>query len=314
MLLSFLIFFGCAEPEKRTVWKNAEVLEDKLDHPWIVTFDDKNIYFITGGTLASLQAGTSGVWKMPLTGGEKTQLFKGVQKDAQTIILPDTYFLATDDKFVYWSSGKIWRTPIAGGESQEIASGAPTEYALDEEKVYWQNFAGEGAPPAPIYSVDKNGGAATALTEPLVASGMVVDKDFLYWAQSDGIYKMPKNGGNKTKIYVAPGRLQLNGLIADAENFYFTQGDGKNALMKVSKTGGDAAQIAPEINHAYKFDADETHIYFVKNESSQTISLNKVSKNGGEVLKLGEGYLKNFAVGKDKIFVTDTTTIYALGK
>ena len=59
---------------------------------------------------------------------------------------------------------------------------------------------------------------------------------------------------------------------------------------------------------------DDKNIYFVKNEGSFGTSLNKVSKNGGDVTKLDSGYLGSFAVGKDKIYVSDGTKIYELAK
>ena len=228
--------------------------------------------------------------------------------------MPDTFVLATDEKYVYWSSGTIWRTPKDGGESEKITGGLPTKMVLDESKIYWQDFVGEGGSPVPIYSVDKKGGEAVALTEPLIVSGIAVDKDFLYWAQSDGIYKTAKNGGEKSKVYSAPEKQWISGLIADADNFYFTQGDGKNALMKLSKNGGEVVKIAPDINHVNKFYADGNFVYFVKNEGSFSTSLNKAASSGGEIVQLDGGYLRSFTVGKDKIFVTDISKIYSLAK
>lgn len=308
------VILGCAEAEKKPQWQKAQVFAENLDHPAAIATDENFIYFVTGGTVASLNEGTSGVWKMPLAGGQAIQLFKGVLINERKAILPDTFVLATDENYVYWSSGTIWRTPKNGGESQEITGGLPTKLALDEDKIYWQNFIGEGGPPSPIYSVAKNGGEAKALTEPLIASGIVVDKEFVYWSQSDGIYKSEKNGGEKLKFYSAPEKQNISGLIADKENFYFTQGDGENTLFKISKQGGEAVKIAPGINHVHKFYADETHIYFVLNETSFSTSLNKIAKNGGEITKLDSGYIASFTVGKDKVLVTDISKIYALEK
>lgn len=318
LILPFMILLGiilgCGESKKKPEWQNAKILANKLDHPAAIISDEKFVYFITGGTIASLNEETSGVWKMPLSGGEPVQLFKGRRINENNVIVPDFFVLATDEKYIYWSSGIIWRTPKEGGESQKITSGAPTNLAMDDSKIYWQNFIGEGNPPAPIFSADKTGSESKALTEPLITSGIVVDKDFMFWIQSDGIYKIPKNGGEKSKIYSAPQSETVSGLITDDENFYFTQGNGRNALMKLSKNGGAALKLAPSINHTNKFYADETHIYFVMNETSFSNSLNKVSKNGGDVTKLDDGDLNSFNIGKNRIFVTDITNIYALEK
>jgi len=305
---------GCSEMKKAPEWQKARVLADKLDHPTAITTDDQFIYYITGGTIASLNEGTSGVWKIPLAGGQPTQLFKGYQIDKNTVILPDTFVLAADEKYVYWSSGAIWRTPKTGGESEKITTGMPTEWALDDSKIYWHNFGGENSPPTPIYVVDKKGGEARAFSEPVITSGIVIDKDFLYWAQSDGIYKSSKSGGEKTKIYSPPEKQFVSGLIADENNFYFTQGDGRNALYKLAKQGGEAQKLAPEINHAQPFYTDGNYVYFIKNVGSFGTSLNKIAIGGGEIVQIDSGYLASFTVGKDKIFVTDISRIYSLDK
>lgn len=310
----FVSVLGCAESPKAPEWQKAQVLATNLDHPQTVVADGEFIYYITGGTIASLNAGTSGVWKMPLAGGQPIQLFKGRKIDENKAVLPDTFVLATDEKYVYWSSGTIWRTPKTGGESEEITGGMPTEWALDETKIYWHNFGGENAPPTPIYSVEKQGGAAKAVTEPVIASGIVVDTEFLYWAQPDGIYKITKSGGEKVKVYTAPEKQFVSGLIADQDNFYFTLGKGKNVLMKFSKKSGEVIKIASEINHVKHFYTDETHVYFIKNDGLFSSSLNKVSKNGGEITKLDNGNPASYTIGKDKVFVTDIARIFTLEK
>jgi hypothetical protein len=173
---------GCSQTQKQPEWQKATAITERLDHPTALTTDGEFIYFVTGGTIASLNEDTSGVWKMPLAGGAPVRLFKGFKKNENSVVLPDTFFLATDEKYVYWSSGTIWRTPKAGGESEPITFGMPTEFALDETKIFWHNFGGENAPPTPIFSCAKTGGEAKPVTEPVITSGLAVDKEFLYWA------------------------------------------------------------------------------------------------------------------------------------
>jgi len=318
LILPFLSLFGailgCSNVAKTPEWQKAKVLADKVDHPSAVTSDGEFIYYVTGGTLASLNEGTSGVWKMPVAGGPPVQLFKGQKIDERTVILPDTFILATDEKYVYWSSGAIWRTPKTGGESEKITVGMPTEFALDDAKIYWHNFGGENSPPTPIYTVDKKGGEPLEFTEPVITSGIAIDKENLYWAQSDGIYKKPKTGGDKTKIYTPPDKQSVSGLQMDENNFYFTRGDGRNALYRIAKQGGEAQKLAPEVNHALEFRVGGNFVYFFKNVGSFDTSLNKVASGGGEVVLIDSGYARSFTVGKDKIFVTDISKIYALEK
>ena len=84
--------------------------------------------------------------------------------------------------------------------------------------------------------------------------------------------------------------------------------------MKVSKHGGEATKIADEINHVFKFYVDEKFVYFIKDEGTFGTSLNKVSKTGGEITKIDNGYLTSYTVGKDKLFVTDIAKIYEIAK
>ena len=318
LFLPFMILLGmilgCGAIEKKPEWQKAKVLAENLDHPAAIAADENSIYYITGGTLASLNEGTSGVWKMPFDGGQPVQLFKGHYLDKEHVLLPDFFVLAMDEKYVYWSSGAIWRTPKTGGESQKITDGSPTEWAIDDAKIYWHNFGGENSPPTPIYVADKNGGEAKAFSDPVIISGIADDKDFIYWAQSDGIYQQSKTGGEKSKVYSAPENQNVSGLISDQDNFYFTEGNGRNVLFKISKNGGKPVKLASAINHANKFYAGETHVYFIADEGSFGSSLNKVSKNGGEIIKIDSGFSSNFTVGKNKIFVTDISKIYSLEK
>jgi hypothetical protein len=309
-----LAAFGCSQSPKEPGWQKARVIAEKLDSPSAITTEGESIYFVTGGTVASLNEGTSGVWKMSVSGGEPTQLFKGVRENERSAILPDTWVLDTDEKYLYWSSGYISRTPKAGGASEKLVPGTPTKMVLDDDTIYWQNFVGESMPPVPLYSAPKKGGEAKPITEPLIASGLAIDKDFLYWAQPEGIFRMSKSGGEQIKVYSPPGEQTVRGLTADAEFFYFAQGSGTYALMKLAKNSGSPVQLAPSINTSHEFYTDDTHIYFITNYQTFSTALNKVGKIGGDVTQIDTGYVKSFTVGKDKIFVTDISKIYALDK
>ncbi|MEP6946197.1 MAG: DUF5050 domain-containing protein [Acidobacteriota bacterium] len=303
---------GCSQTAKSPDWTKAAILADNLDHPNALTADEKNIYFVTGGTIASLNEGTSGVWKMPISGGAPVQLFRGYKKDEKTVVLPDAFVMATDGKYVYFSTGYIYRVPKDGGEAQQITSGSPTEMAIDNERVYWHNFVGEGMRSTPAYSADKNGGEAKPLTGAVNISAIAIDGEFLYWAQPDGIYKTLKSGGEPVKVYAAPEKIDISGLALDGDDLYFTSGTGRNALMRVSIKGGEAAKVADEINHTFPIYAEGGNIYFIKNEGTFGTSLNFISKSGGQPAKLDSGYLAGYFVKNGHIFIADIARIYDL--
>lgn len=309
--LLLIALLGCKETAKTPEWSKAKIFLDKLDHPSALVTDDKNLYFVTGGTIASLNEGTSGVWKVSLNGGQPVQLFKGYQKDEKTVYIPSTYIIATDEKYVYFSTGTIFRVPKDGGNAEEITAGNPTEMALDDENIYWHDYVGEGMKDVPIFSVSKKGGERKTLTDAANISDIAVDKDFLYWSQADGIYKVSKKGGEKIRVYAVANGKRINAMTADANSLYVIEND---TLLQIPKDENSNKIIAEKVNYTNKFYADEANIYFVKNEGSFGTSLNKVSKNGGEVTKIDDGYLASFTVSKDKIFVSDVAKIYEIGK
>jgi hypothetical protein len=304
---------GCTE-QRRENWTNGELLAQKLDHPSALLVDGGELFFTTGGTIASLNSGTAGVWKLDLADKKMTEVFRGYKKDDRTVYIPNGFILGSDDKYVYWTTGTIWRAPKGGGEPQEITTGSATEMLVDEISIYWHNYTGEGMSDSPVYQVSKGGGTAKSLTGAANISDIAIDDKFLYWSQPDGIYKVLKTGGDSSKIYSPPDGEKISAIASDESHFYLIKGSGKPALCKVPKSGGEATLLAPSVNNAHKIQVDNSHVYFVMTEGSFGTSINKVSKNGGDILKLGSGHISSFAVGKDKVYVSDISNIYQLAK
>jgi len=303
------------EPPLKGEWVKSKVLADKLDHPSALAADDSLIYFITGGTVASQKEGTNNVMVMPTAGGAPITVFQGGDK-----YIPDTYILLTDETHIYFSVGSLVRIPKLGGTPEKISvAGKPTDFVMDNENYYWHPYVGEGMPPAPFYSLSKKGGEAKAITDPRPsANGLCIDDEFIYWVQTDGIYKMQKKGGDIVKVYSTPDKQITSGLQIDSENFYFTQGDGKQALMKLSKEGGEATQLAPSINQTMDFLVDDTNVYYFANQGSfEPLALKKVSKKGGDAVTMDQGeagWIGHLAQNKTHIFFTDISKLRSIQK
>jgi hypothetical protein len=302
---------GCGMKTSEPRWPRSKVLATNLDHPQAIAVDEKHIYFVLGGTVASQNEGTNNVMRMPIEGGTPTVVFKGGDK-----YIPDTFFLTLDERYAYFSVGSLVRVPKDGGPLEEISiAGMPTEFLMDNENYYWHPFVGEGMPPAPFYSVSKKGGQAQAITDPRPsANGLCLDDQYIYWIQTTGIYRKPKSGGEITQIYATPEGQISSGLRLDADNFYFTQGTSKHALYKLSKGGGEPLQLAKSINSAADFVLGETDVYFQRERNLNTDYLSKVSKKGGDIVDLDYGYMRSLAVGKTDIYFTDINTIYSIPK
>jgi hypothetical protein len=316
-LITFLaVIFGCTQTKKEPSWTKAKVLAEKLDHPSAITTDDKNIYYVTGGTMASLHEGTSGVWKMPLAGGPPVQLFKGFQKDEKTVIVPDTYVLATDEKYLYFSAGYIYRVPKEGGDAGQITPGTPTEMVLDEENIYWHNYVGEGMSPVPINMVSKKGGEPVRLTDNVTVTGFEIDKDFFYFSTPDSVFRLSKKDKSQTKIFSVE-KGQVRGIIADNDFIYVLHWqDPRTQIVKISKKDNAANPLGQpaSINTTQSVRIDEANLYLLVEKSTFGDGLVKMSKTDGTMTDLDGGYLRSFTVTKDKIYITDIANIYELQK
>jgi hypothetical protein len=288
-------------------WKNARPLTGDLDHPNALASDDKFIYFVTGGTVASQHEGTNNVMKMPISGGAPTVLFKGGD------IIPDAEALALDDDYVYFSADGLRRVAKTGGTATLLTQAfMASEIIVDKDNVYWMPYVGERMPPAPVYAVAKTGGEAKAITDPRPsANGLCADDKFVYWIQTDGIYKTGKQGGSIEKIYSMPDSDISSDLKNDSDNFYFLQVKSNN-LMKLAKSGGESTLLAKGVA---KFWVGKDEIVFQRWVHSFDMAIYKIDKNGtGETELDANGYLASLAVGKDRIFLSDIAQIYELAK
>jgi hypothetical protein len=300
-------FFGCGgmqSPPKN--WQHAKPISGlvKLDHPKALVVDDKFIYFVTGATVAGQHDGTNNLMKMPLEGGEPIVLYKG----GETI--PSDSAIALDDKYVYFEADGFRRIPKDGGESAVLSKSVFLwEFIVDTENIYWVPFVGEGSPPKPVYSMPKTGGEPKILSDPVIASGLSQDDKYLYWASPDGIYKLAKTGGAAEKVYSAQNKDVVSDLRMDADNFYFLNVT-KRALMRVSRSGGDALQFAKD---ADTFWLGENDVIISRPINVRGTAIVKIPKSGGPETELDrDGYIADLVVGKDKIYLSDIVTIFAL--
>lgn len=320
--LLLLAILGCrsTNQSKDEGWTKAKVLSDREDHPSKIVADGEAVYFITGGTVASMDKGTNNIKKISLKDGTVSILVKGGK------IIPDE-MLAVDDEFLYWSDGgNILRVPKGGGESEKIVPGAPkpNEIVMDDENFYWLIWAGEGSPAEPVMYAPKNGGTPKELTPRYMGtSGISIDRDYVYWMTGDGIKKISKKGGDVIEVYRHPFKTPSLGLLQDNEHFYFLQMNsrGKSALMKLGKRSGEVTQITPSINHTMDFVFDGEYFYYFdevpKTGSFGPVALRKISKNGGEPVELDQGdagWIRNLAFDSKQVYFTDISKVYAIAK
>lgn len=302
-------------------WTKSRVLA-KEDHPSNILTDGSFLYYVTGGTVASKDAGTNNIKRLSLKDGQVTVLVKGGER------IPNEA-LALDDKYLYWSDGgSILRVLKEGGQSETVVASTqmPAEMVVDDENVYWLLWIGENSPPRPVMFAPKQAGSeAKQLAPPQSgANGICVDDHYVYWTTPQGIKKLPKTGGEPALLHAPPTSMWPTiGLAQDTENLYYAQMNNKgySALMKLPKTGGEAIQIAPGINHTRSFVLDELYVYYFDEEkgygSFGPIALRKVSKQGGEPVTLdigSAGWIDHIDVDDKQVYFTNLENVYALAK
>ena len=320
--LLVLAVLGCRSTNSSNVpsWSKTRVLSDKEDHPAKVISDGESVFFLTGGTVASMNEGTNNIKKVSLKDGAVSVLVKGGQ------IIPDQ-ILAVGEKFLYWSDGgNIKRVEKGGGESETLVAGAakPDEMVMDGENLYWLIWTGEGSPPQPIMYAPRNGGEPKQLTPPQPpTTGLCLDGEFLYFMTGEGIKKISKRGGAVSDFYRNESKQPSLGLQQDAENFYFAQmnSSGHSALMKLNKKSGQVTQLAPSANHTMDFVVNHGNVYYFdevpKTGSFGPVALRRVSINGGESVDLDQGnasWIKHLAVDTKQVYFTDISRVYAIAK
>ncbi len=308
-LLSFLTsILSCGQPTPKE-WHKAKPITARIDHPKALAIDENFIYFVLGnGTLAGKQEGNNNVVKIPLSGGEPIILFKGGE------IIPDSDVIALDAEDVYFSAQGLRKVSKNGGESKALTNaGMISQMVLDSENIYWLPYVGEGMKPSPIYSISKKGGDVKVLTDPRPsANGLCADDNYIYWIQTDGIYKLAKKGGETEKVYTPPQNQNVTDLKLDAENFYFRKGSSYQELYSLPKKGGDPKKLANQVNQFWLGEDEIVLLKYFYSTQSVLFIINKNGENETEIDR--DGYLSDLIVGKNKIFLSDVVKIYELAK
>ncbi len=324
-LVLFGMILGCGGAAMKTAeWTKARKIagkEQKLSHISGLVTDEKNAYVTIGGTVADQNEGTSGLRKVALDSGAVTSL-----DDGENMPQSENGGLAIDDKFVYWNGGgKILRISKDGGKAEMVASenvGIGIDMVVDGEKVYWANHgyyaANSPTKPSPVYVAPKQGGKAEIFADGQnIPHSLAADEKNVYWLTPTSILKKAKTGGDVQTLYQATEKEGVDELTADAENLYFGfrgAGAARWDLRKVSKQGGEPQTIVNKYS-LKPVAVDDANIYFFNENRITEDLLCKVSKNGGDVVKLDGGYSSSIITqSKTQVFFAGLDDIYSFQK
>lgn len=328
-LISLLLFIsaiaGCRSLNRpKAEWTKSTKIAGKaqrLAHISGIVLDDKFAYVTIGGTVADDNEGTSGLRKVALDSGEVTSLDDG-KKSPQS----ETGGLASDESFVYWNAGgNILRIAKSGGKPEVVAAeqvGIGLDIAVDNERVYWANHGYYSAKtpntPKPIYSVPKQGGKVEIAADAQdVPNSLAADDKSLYWVTQHGIMKQAKAGGPAQMLYQINSNEGIDQMSQDADNLYFgfrSAGKSRWALRKLSKQGGEPQTLVKTYS-LKPVVVDDAYVYFFDENGMTSDLLCRVPKNGGEVVRLDEGYSSGvIAQSKTMVYFASLDDIYRLKK
>jgi hypothetical protein len=315
---------GCTSSKPAPQWTKGRKIAGKaqrLSHISGIVVDDKFAFVTMGGTIADQNQGTSGLRKIDLASGEVTSL-----EDGTNFPQSDSGGIAIDEQFIYWNGGgKILRIAKDGGAPKAIASekvGIGIDMVVDDEKVYWANHgyysANTPARPSPVYMVAKEGGPTEIFADQQhIPHSLAVDEKSVYWVTPSSILKQAKSGGQPQVVYQATDKEGVDELAQDAENLYFGfrgAGESRWALRKVSKQGGEPQTLVKRYS-VKPVAVDERNIYFFDEEGMTNDVFCRISKDGGEVVKLDTGYSSGVITqSKTLVYLASLDDIYSFVK
>jgi hypothetical protein len=157
------------------------------------------------------------VARAPVAGGtiEELALVKGAHMNV----------FAVDDTTVYvgvetsGARGAIMAVPIAGGEAKPLleTSTRVASIAADRGSVYFSATS----PDTGIYALERGESKAVKLA-PVLSFELAVYRDYVYFADLDGVQRVPKKGGAPEWIARAGAQgRSVDGLIVAGEVLYF---------------------------------------------------------------------------------------------
>jgi hypothetical protein len=183
----------------------------RVDGTAPLVVDDLNIYVPS----------SVGIWSVPRTGGDVTQLFCG----AVGVLTQDQ----NDLFLVSGNDGELLRMSKRGGNpvmlNPAVLAG---QIAVDSTDVYWANPSGIGM-------TSKDGGQTLNIVQNAdTLSSFTLDADFVYWSESHTISRYAKASGAIQVLFYAD---QATALAVDEHFIYWTE---SNMVVKASKFGLEA--------------------------------------------------------------------------
>jgi hypothetical protein len=212
--------------------------------PYAVAVDSNFVYWVTSDN-SNPTAG--GVFKVPIDGGSVITLVDGGEN------LPND--VKIDSTAIFWDdhgSDLIRRAALDGTNVDTVADAsvgvsAPQQMAIDGQNIYWPDRFNGSIQKAPL-----NGSGATNIATGSDPVSLVVDTQFVYWANYSGaIQKAPLSGKGPTTTIATSGGSGPWSIQVDGKYVYWAdQGKpagagtdgGPNGSIRAASINGTGAQ------------------------------------------------------------------------
>ena len=246
------------------------------DSPRAVAVDDGAVYWTT----------TTAIRQIAKTGGTAMTLFSS-QGSGDTLIVDGTK--------LYWRNSitptGVFSGPTSGGQATMVVGGLPSTYALDADSIYWVD-AGD----LMLWRTSKaGGGSPQMLAGPGTFGTLVVDDQYIYWAEGAGrVRRIAKTGGAISDLRPADAAAGLSASWTTMDDGYiYFAGDAATAqsaaLIRVEKTGGAGTMLAGALDTADAIAVGGDAVYWLTRGDSDSGYLARIPKTGGAPTILTSG-------------------------
>ena len=215
-----------------------------------LALNDSHLYWTENGT----SGGPSTIGKLkriPLQGGAPETLASNLSSPG---------FLRIDNTNAYWASyygPGVLSVPLAGGTITTVLSGEdPTDFAIKDGLIYWTSYDG-GVRVKPL-----SGGTASTVVSGTTPSGAIRFDTLgvIFWTAYDGSVNRVHPGMPSGATTIATG-ISTTTLAVDSSHAYV--GSITMAkILRIPKTGGQAADVAVGLDSIQALAVDETRVFF----------------------------------------------------
>ena len=265
----------------------ATVVVAETRHPYRLVTDADHLYWL---------GMYGGIGRTDLAGDALTMLLEPGEGDLCSELL-------SDEKFLYASCerpGAILRVAKDGSGTEELASSLPyvDDIALDDDALWFVHDFD-------VLRMPRTGGTAETVAVITRAGELVTDDLFVYVTSLDGIYRIPKSGGEPELLL--EGDLTFFTFITLFEDhLYFLRDDF--AVWRLPKGGGAPTRIVesdeadPVSSFAVAADGlyvvrgafDEHELFFYPHDGSERTSRWS-----------GRGYVASLSLTEDAVYFTE---------